>query len=221
MKRLRVEKIDDPEFYERVWEKEWEVQESRGDVVFDRIRMRGYLNPTIREEWRTNPKRVYHLCDLGAGVYGLGHWLALGPDPKWESRDRWVITNFDQSLKAEEIYWRTNPSKVDSHRYLIGKAEDTGLPSDSFDLVTAGELIEHYVEPAQLVKEMYRLCKPGGWIVISTVDPKCDDAIRRGLVYPEHIWEFTMEDLLGLFGWTGEVVYYRVGNYHFIRSQKV
>lgn len=38
--------------------------------------------------------------------------------------------------------------------------------------------------------------------------------------YPEHLWEFTPEDLIGLFSLYGQARHFLVGNYHFIECQK-
>jgi 2-polyprenyl-3-methyl-5-hydroxy-6-metoxy-1,4-benzoquinol methylase len=42
------------------------------------------------------------------------------------------------------------------------------LPNDSADVVAAIEVIEHLENPRALMREMARLAKPGGWIVVTT-----------------------------------------------------
>jgi ubiquinone/menaquinone biosynthesis C-methylase UbiE len=48
---------------------------------------------------------------------------------------------------------------------LQGDARSTGLPSGSFDLVHAPTLLINMAEPAEVVAEMVRLARPGGWVV--------------------------------------------------------
>lgn len=42
------------------------------------------------------------------------------------------------------------------------------LSADSFDVVVAVETIEHLENPRAFVRELVRLAKPGGWIVVTT-----------------------------------------------------
>ena len=44
----------------------------------------------------------------------------------------------------------------------------TELPSNSFDLIHANQVIEHVPSVDLFVSEVYRLLKPGGWAVVST-----------------------------------------------------
>ena len=62
------------------------------------------------------------------------------------------------------------------------------LPSDYFDVVFAGELLEHIDEPEVLFTEAHRILKKGGKLVVST--PR-EDSISS----PEHLWEFTEDDV--------------------------
>ena len=63
---------------------------------------------------------------------------------------------------------------------LPGDARRTGLPSATFDLVHARLLLIKIPRPQEVVAEMTRLTKPGGWIVIE----EADAALH--LCYPPH-----------------------------------
>jgi ubiquinone/menaquinone biosynthesis C-methylase UbiE len=56
----------------------------------------------------------------------------------------------------------------------------TGLPSGSFDLVHARTLLVNVPEPAEVLAEMVRLARPGGWIV--SMEPDAE----YSLCYPAH-----------------------------------
>lgn len=66
------------------------------------------------------------------------------------------------------------------------------LPNDYFDVVFAGEIIEHLDEPIKLFEEAYRVLKKGGKLIIST--PR-EEAVSS----PEHVWEFTEQDVEKLY----------------------
>ncbi|MGQ4648730.1 methyltransferase domain-containing protein [Lyngbya aestuarii] len=42
------------------------------------------------------------------------------------------------------------------------------LPDDHFDLVYSLEVVEHLEKPNLAIKELYRVCKPGGFVLIQT-----------------------------------------------------
>jgi 2-polyprenyl-3-methyl-5-hydroxy-6-metoxy-1,4-benzoquinol methylase len=51
-----------------------------------------------------------------------------------------------------------------------GELETLNLPESSFDCITSFDVIEHVRYPKQLLKEMRRLVKPGGLVVVGTHD---------------------------------------------------
>lgn len=161
-------------------------------------------------------KNVYardKVVDLGAGCFGMAQWCAINHPVKAD----YLAVDFSQKA-ADRV--KEEMAAYPNFAYFVSDVFNNGLLSHIWDVVFAGELIEHFDEPAELVKEMDRLCKPGGKMVISTVEPNCEDSIRNGCVYPEHMVEFTKEDLIGLFEPYGTVEYERVGNYHMIYCTK-
>ena len=63
---------------------------------------------------------------------------------------------------------------------MEGDARRTGLPSGSFDLVHARTLLVTVPQPAEVVAEMVRLARPGGWV--AALEPDTEHA----LCYPPH-----------------------------------
>jgi SAM-dependent methyltransferase len=53
---------------------------------------------------------------------------------------------------------------------LAGDARHTGLPTSSFDLVHSRTLLVTIPEPAEVVAEMTRLARPGGWVASQEAD---------------------------------------------------
>jgi SAM-dependent methyltransferase len=51
---------------------------------------------------------------------------------------------------------------------VLDDVVDSGLPSESFDLVLCSEVIEHIPEPGAALASMHRILRPAGRLVIST-----------------------------------------------------
>jgi len=64
--------------------------------------------------------------------------------------------------------------------YVVSKAEETGLPAGSFDLVTAA-CCWHWFDRIKATAEVLRLLKPGGWLVICAQNwfPLGDNVVAR------------------------------------------
>ncbi len=99
--------------------------------------------------------------DLGTGTGTVARELAVrgagrvvGVDPAE------AITREAQNLD------RTAGVRVE---YVNSTAESTGLPSRSFDLVVAGQCW-WWFESASAVNEAFRILKPGGHLVIASLD---------------------------------------------------
>jgi 2-polyprenyl-3-methyl-5-hydroxy-6-metoxy-1,4-benzoquinol methylase len=80
------------------------------------------------------------------------------------------------------------------------------LPADSFDTIIAAEVIEHLENPRAMVRELYRLLKPGGTAIISTPNNESWRSIISLLIrghyvafcnssYPAHITALLQTDL--------------------------
>ena len=81
---------------------------------------------------------------------------------------------------------------------MVGDARDTALPPGSFDLVHARTLLVTVPQPAEVLAEMVRLAKPGGWV--AGQEPDCEHA----LCYPPlPAWDRLTELLFASFGRSG------------------
>lgn len=195
MKRLHEFKIDDAKYYEKVWADEFNTR-----PYYDAVRQRALIKYV---------KDGDKVIDVGAGVFGSCQFIVES------TKLQCSLFAFDQSYTAKEIINRIAPQIT----YLIGDCS-LRLPfeDDTFDCVIAGEIIEHMENPADFAEELMRICKPDGMLSLSTVNPHCENAKNRD--YPEHLWEFTPEELVGFFLSFGETRYEVVGDYHFIYCKK-
>ena len=204
MKRIREENINTPEFFDEMWDR-WDGGE------WDTVRMDALA------------KHIKHgdtVVDLGCGWYSPAMWAALQG-----GIGHLDLRCVDFSPAALEKLWELAQEDWDGFRAtgtalitMPANCQNVPLPDAIADVVIAGEIIEHMDDPAAFVAEQARLCKPGGWMTMSTVDPHCPDS--EGLEYPEHVWEFEPDELLAMYAVHGEATYRKVGNYHFAECRK-
>lgn len=74
------------------------------------------------------------------------------------------ITNVDSDPEVERIWpWMQTETKL-----VPGSATDLPFPSKSFDCVTALDLLEHIPDHERAARELTRVLKPGGMLLVST-----------------------------------------------------
>ncbi len=75
---------------------------------------------------------------------------------------------------------------------FAGTLEQAAFPSGHFDLVTLWDVLEHVHDPKGALREIARILRPGGWLVLSLPDPDCIEArlfgpYWAGLDMPRHL----------------------------------
>jgi len=103
---------------------------------------------------------------------------------------------------------------------IVGDINDLPIKDNYFDCVALGEVIEHVEDPESVLKELFRILKPGGWLSLST--PLRDNGHLAPI---EHVWSYEEMDIKGLlekFGRTTEVYILNEDNHNYIigHSQK-
>ena len=92
-------------------------------------------------------------------------------------------------------------------KYIWGKGEDTGLQDDHYTAVLCLEVMEHHAHPYQLIKELSRIAKPGGKVIIATPDFSSPlwnvveigyGLLMRGGYHLEHGTKFTESAVIAL-----------------------
>ena len=99
---------------------------------------------------------------LSAAVSPAGHVVGLDADPA-------------HTALASQYVGELGLANVE---VATADARRTGLPPDSFDLVHARTLLVTIPDPAEVVAEMVRLAKPGGWVASQEPD------VEHALCYP-------------------------------------
>ncbi|MGB6458168.1 MAG: methyltransferase domain-containing protein [Streptosporangiaceae bacterium] len=113
--------------------------------------------------------------DLGCGPSGIIELLADLVSPG--GRVIGLDADAAHVTMARELARQRGLGNVD---IVAADARRTGLPSGSFDLVHARTLLVTVPEPAEVVAEMVRLARPGGWI--AGLEPD----IEYSLCHPAH-----------------------------------
>src|SRR6185503_2863482 len=114
------------------------------DWLFERLMRRGLVRPGM------------HALDLATGTGYVARGLA---------QRGLTVTGLDIAPDMMDAAKALDAAQGLAIDYVVAKAEETGLPSGSFDLVTAA-CCWHWFDRIKATAEVLRLLKPGGWLVI-------------------------------------------------------
>jgi 2-polyprenyl-3-methyl-5-hydroxy-6-metoxy-1,4-benzoquinol methylase len=126
------------------------------------------------------------ILDIGAGT---GEFLSVA------QQDGWQTTGVEPSDKAKQIAI----NKGVSFAATIAQLEDR-----SFDVITMWHVLEHVPVLDQQIKELKRLLKPTGSLIIAVPNFKSFDAQHYGKFWaaydvPIHFWHFSKTAIQKLF----------------------
>lgn len=124
---------------------------------------------------RTGLTRGQSAIDLGCGPSGIIDLLAERVAPG----GRVVGLDADPAHVAMAREFAAG-RELGGVEVIEADARHTGLPPDSFDLVHGRTLLVTIPDPAEVVAEMRRLARPGGWVVGLEADAE------HSLCYPAH-----------------------------------
>jgi ubiquinone/menaquinone biosynthesis C-methylase UbiE len=134
---------------------------------------------------RTNLAPGDAAIDLGCGPRGV---LELLSDRVGRSgRVVGVDADPNHVAKARELIATKRLTNIE---VLLSDACETSIASSAFDVVHARTLLITLPEPAQVVQEMVRLTKPGGWVL--SFEPDCESSV----CYPSHAAYDRLVDIL-------------------------
>jgi SAM-dependent methyltransferase len=129
------------------------------------------------------------LLDVGCGDASLLKYL--------QRRTAWKLKGVEPNPRVAAAV-RAAGLDVD-----CGALEEMGYPGESFDAVTLTHVLEHVEAPGALLREIFRILKPGGMLLTETPNL---EALDRGVFgrfwwgyhLPRHLWHFTPETLAQL-----------------------
>ena len=86
-------------------------------------------------------------------------------------------------------------AEVHGHEVDVGELEAQEYPDERFDVVTSWHCLEHTYDPLAELKEMRRIVKPGGWIMLEVPTPSLIARLFRGrwffLQPPTHLFHLS------------------------------
>lgn len=126
------------------------------------------------------------ILDIGAGT---GDFLAVA------KQNGWSTTGIEPSPKAKSIAISKGISFVEN---------TTDLANHSFDVITMWHVLEHVPDLDFQIKELKRLLKPSGTLIVAVPNFKSFDANHYGKFWaaydvPIHFWHFSKKAIELLF----------------------
>ncbi|MBP9502169.1 MAG: class I SAM-dependent methyltransferase [Candidatus Promineofilum sp.] len=89
-----------------------------------------------------------------------------------------------QAQGVEPSQWAAAEARRRGLDVHVGTLASTRLPAESFDVVTLWDVIEHLADPAAELERVRRLLRPGGWLMVHTMDIDAPIARLMGRRWP-------------------------------------
>jgi 2-polyprenyl-3-methyl-5-hydroxy-6-metoxy-1,4-benzoquinol methylase len=124
------------------------VEEREGRI----LTFEHHLRPMERY---TGPAEDRRLLDVGAHT---GVFVEIAARHGW---DAWGV---------EPGHWAVEQARARGLQMKVGTLKTAHIPAESFSVVTMWDVIEHLTDPLGTLKEAWRVLKPGGWLIIHTID---------------------------------------------------
>ena len=130
------------------------------------------------------------LLDVGGATGNFLHAM--------QQRGPWDVHGLDISPEA---------TRYARERYgldmFTGELAQAAYPDSYFDVVTVWDVLEHVHDPAEVLREMHRILKPGGLLLVrvpnaDTWDARLFGEYWVGLDAPRHLYVFSPPTLRGL-----------------------
>lgn len=124
------------------------------------------------------------LLDVGCHI---GVFVEIAAAHGW---DAWGV---------EPSRWAVEQARQRGLHVVEGTVETAHLPEGAFDVVTLWDVIEHLTDPRGTLESVHRLLKPGGLLVVHTIDMESRFARLLGSRWPwlmeMHIYYFSRRTL--------------------------
>lgn len=125
-------------------------EESTGASKHDERRVHEFINSKV-------PDNVNSILDIGCG----SAWIASLHIPKGKTVFSFDVSKVNTNKAIDKI-------KDAKHSATVGDALQLPFKNNSIDCVIASEVIEHIFSPKDFVKELFRVVKPGGSLIVTT-----------------------------------------------------
>lgn len=133
------------------------------------------------------PPEGRKLLDIGAHI---GIFVEIANRAGW------------QATGIEPSHWSVEVARQLGTELLEGTLATSNLPQNYFDVVTLWDVIEHLPDPMEEMNQVFRVLKPGGWVVIHTMNVESLFAKLMGANWPwfmeMHLYYFSEKTLCQL-----------------------
>lgn len=148
-------------------------------------------------------------CGSGAKLYGL-------------KKRGWDVYGVDTSLDAVDFAKK----KLNLEKVYLGTIESKKFPPGFFNAVLLSHVIEHLQDPKKTLREIKRILKPEGLLIITTpnfasLNSKIFRQFWFPLETPRHLYLFTPSTLIKLLSSVGLVTLgssFNISSYSFAKS---
>ncbi len=146
----------------------------KSQVDWDDSKFLETLTPLMRQRYERLDGMVYErlkkgilhdralLVDVGCGRAEFLEYLGRGPKPAW----RYLGVEPSRAQIGQRLVKKADPG------ILRAAGENLPLPDMCADAVLLKEVLDHSWDPYQLLKECYRILRPGGVFVLSVTNDK-------------------------------------------------
>ncbi len=93
--------------------------------------------------------------------------------------------------EAKKLFPEIDHSKLVDVKHIINLDEQGLAPfaDESYDFVILSHVIEHVANPIHVVKELFRVCKKGGLVLLAAPDKNFTFDKKRDLTSFQHLWD--------------------------------
>jgi 2-polyprenyl-3-methyl-5-hydroxy-6-metoxy-1,4-benzoquinol methylase len=157
----RLDKCDILDTYRAVQDPLY-VEEREGRVLtFER-----HLRPLEKMTGLPNERPL-----LDVGCY-IGVFVGIAARHGWEA---WGL---------EPCRWAVEQGHSQGLHIVQGTLDTAALPEEYFEVITLWDVIEHLTDPCRALQHAHRLLRPGGWVVVHTIDIESCFARLMGSRWP-------------------------------------
>ena len=127
-----------------------------------------------------------NLLDIGAGT---GHFLDLA------QRNAWKVTGIEPNKHAKSIA---------ENKGIVFANDIQSLEKNTFDVITMWHVLEHVPDLDEEIKQLKRVLKPNGTLIIAVPNFRSYDAkyyrkFWAAFDVPRHLWHFSKKSIKLLF----------------------
>ena len=167
-----------------------------------------------RSQWVIKYKPPGRLLDIGAG---RGDFITYMRDQLG-----WEVVGLEPNKKVAERTRREHNVEI-----IAATMEQAGFPEKAFDAITLWDVLEHLADPMVTLKEIKRILKPKGLLILrlpnyDSLDAKLFGKFWAGFDSPRHFYVFSKATIQKMLQTSGFMIYKigsNIGQYpNFVKS---